>query len=330
MQFLLFVIGLFLLIKGADLLVEGSSSFARKIGVSDLVIGLTVVSFGTSAPELLVNVVASLKGSADIAIGNIVGSNISNTLLILGATAAVTPLAIRKSTVLKEIPFSILAGIMLLIMANDSILDGIDGSWLTRSDGLVFLGFFIIFLYYTFGIRNDHKEDANHTEDPRPMWLAAIMIFGGLAGLVGGGTLAVNTAQEMALALGVSEAFVGLTAIAIGTSLPELTASMVAALKKKPDMAVGNIVGSNIFNILWILGLSSLIKPIPFSTDLNIDLLVVLLSAIGLFVIVHNGQMHRRIFLWWKQSKDFVLSRTEGVTLILCYIAYIVYVGYRG
>ncbi|MCK5016970.1 MAG: calcium/sodium antiporter [Candidatus Peribacteraceae bacterium] len=328
----LFVVGLFLLIKGADWLVEGASSIARRLGISNLVIGLTVVSFGTSAPELLVNIVASFQGSVDIAIGNIVGSNISNTFLILGATAIVTPLAIQKSTVIKEIPFSLLASVMLLIMANDMIIDGSESSVLSRSDGLIFLGFFLIFIYYTFGMKRASEEEKadEFTKAIRPLWKSWGMVIIGLFGLSFGANLSVQTAKEMALALGVSEALVGLTVVAIGTSLPELTASMIAALKKKSDIAVGNIVGSNIFNVFWILGISSLIKPLPFAPKLNIDLEVMLGSAILLFVIVHNGHMHKRLFMWWKQKKDFILNRWEGGILLACYIVYIITVGYRG
>lgn len=324
---ILFIAGLFLLIKGADWLVEGASAIARRFGVSDLVIGLTIVSFGTSAPELLVNIIASFNGSSDIAIGNIVGSNISNTLLILGATAMVAPLAIQRSTVIKEIPFSLLASAMLLVMANDVMIDQQAASILSRGDGIVLLGFFIIFIYYTFGMQ---RIEDGHTEEKRPTWLSISMILGGLAGLTLGGDLAVNSAKEVALYLGVSEALVGLTAVAIGTSLPELTASMVAALKNKPDISVGNIVGSNIFNILWILGISAIIKPLPFTAAMNPDLLVALGSAVLLFISMHNGHLHHRLVAWWKQKKDYILNRHEGAILLACYVAYIIYVGYRG
>ena len=327
---LLFAVGVFLLIKGADWLVEGASSIAQRLHVSDLVIGLTVVSFGTSAPELLVNIIASVQGSVDIAIGNILGSNISNTLLILGTTALITPLTIQRSTVLKEIPFSLLAAGVLYIMANDAMVNGYQISELSKGDGLVFLGFFIIFIYYTFGIRKSGENHDHHTKSLMSLRKAIWLVLIGLAGLSMGGNLCVQTAQEMALSLGVSEALVGLTAVAIGTSLPELTASLVAALKKKPDIAVGNIVGSNIFNIFWILGISSVIKPLPFRPALNVDLLMVLFSAILLFVIVHNGHIHHRLLLWWKQKRDYVLARWEGGVLVSCYVAYIAFVAWRG
>ncbi|PIQ75933.1 sodium:proton exchanger [Candidatus Peregrinibacteria bacterium CG10_big_fil_rev_8_21_14_0_10_49_24] len=327
---LLFAVGVALLIKGADWLVEGASSLARRLHVSDLVIGLTVVAFGTSAPELLVNIVASIQGSSDIAIGNIVGSNISNTLLILGITAIITPLAIQKSTVLKEIPFSLLAAGTLFIMANDSLVDGYLISELGRGDGIVFLGFFAIFMYYTFGIRNNGFSEDGHTKADMSVWKAIWLIFIGLIGLSAGGNLAVQTAQDMALTLGISESLVGLTAVAVGTSLPELTASVMAALKGKPDMSVGNIVGSNIFNIFWILGISAIIKPLPFRQEMNVDLLMIVFSATLLFFIVHNGGWHRRLFLWWRQNKDYILTRWEGGVLVTSYIAYIIFVTWRG
>lgn len=319
--------GFILLIKGADWLVEGSSSLARRLGVSDLMIGLTVVSFGTSAPELVVNIIASFQGSASIAIGNIVGSNISNTLLILGATALVAPLAVQKSTVLKEIPFTLLAAVALLVMANDTLVDGYPASELGRGDGLIFLGFFAIFLYYTFGIRHNGHEKKSKASMPllRAWFLFAV----GLAGLVLGGKLAVSGAQTIALQLGISEALVGLTVVALGTSLPELAASIVAAKKGKTDIAVGNIVGSNIFNIFWILGLSAVIKPLPFQPGLNIDLGVVAASTVLLFFLIHNGGMHKRILLWWRQERDYILNRFEGGVLFLGYFAYLGFIVYR-
>ena len=328
---LLFAVGVYFLIKGADWLVEGASSMAKRLNVSDLVIGLTVVSFGTSAPELIVNILASVNGSVDIAIGNILGSNISNTLLILGATALITPLAIQRSTVLKEIPFSILAAGVLFIMANDAIVDGYQTSELGKGDGIVLLGFFVIFIYYTFGIRKtDTKKHEPRTKVAMSLRKAMWLVLIGLLGLSAGGKLCVDAAQEIAISIGVSEALVGLTAVAIGTSLPELTASLMAALKNKPDISVGNIVGSNIFNIFWILGISSIIKPLPFRPIMNVDLLVVLFSALLLFVMIHNGHVHHRILLWWRQKKDYVLNRWEGGVLFASYIAYIAFVAWRG
>lgn len=321
--------GFILLIKGADWLVEGATSLARRLGVSDLMIGLTVVSFGTSAPELIVNIIASLQGSADIAIGNVVGSNISNTLLILGVTAMITPLAVQRSTILKEIPFVLLASATLFIMANDRIVDGYPISELSRSDGIAFIGFFIIFIYYTFGIRHNGNDENGHTKAERPLWLAWTLFLVGLVGLGIGGNLAVQGAKTIALMLGISEALVGLTVVALGTSLPELAASVVAAKKGNADIAVGNIVGSNIFNIFWILGISAIIKPLPFQPALNTDLFVVVACTVLLFFLIHNGGLHRRLLLWWKQERDYILNRHEGMVLFSGYVVYICYIVYR-
>ncbi|MDP7068955.1 MAG: calcium/sodium antiporter [Candidatus Peribacteraceae bacterium] len=321
--------GFFLLIKGADWLVDGASSIARKLGLSDLVIGLTVVSFGTSAPELIVNIIASFQGSADIAIGNIVGSNISNTLLILGVTAIVTPLVVQRSTILKEIPFTFLASITLLIMANDMIVDGYGQSELSRSDGMAFLAFFVIFIYYTFGMRHHGALEGEHTKDTRSLPLSWGLFLVGLIGLAIGGKLAVEGAVSIAQMLGLSEALIGLTIVALGTSLPELAASVAAARKGNTDIAVGNIVGSNIFNIFWILGLSAFIKPLPFQPAINLDLVVVVLSTLLLFVLIHNGHLHRRLFFWWRQERDYILNRAEGGVLLGCYFGYIAYIVYR-
>lgn len=321
--------GFILLIKGADWLVEGASSIAKRMGLSDLMIGLTVVSFGTSAPELIVNIVASFQGSADIAIGNIVGSNISNTMLILGITALITPLAVQKSTVLKEIPFMLLASITLLIMANDMIVDGYAQSELSRSDGLAFLGFFIIFLYYTFGMQNHGILENGHSKPTMSLGKAWTLFAVGLVGLGVGGNLAVEGAKTIASMLGLSEALIGLTVVALGTSLPELAASVVAARKGKADIAIGNIVGSNIFNIFWILGLSAVIKPLPFQPALNTDLLMVAGSTALLFFLIHNGGFHHRVFMWWRQERDYILNKFEGGVLLSGYIVYIGYIVYR-
>jgi len=321
--------GFILLIKGADWLVEGSSSIARRVGLSDLMIGLTVVSFGTSAPELIVNIIASFQGSADIAIGNIVGSNISNTLLILGITAMITPLVVQRSTILKEIPFVLLASVTLLIMANDIIVDGAAQSVLSRSDGMAFLGFFIIFLYYTFGIRRHSVLEEGPSKVKMPLGKAWMLFLVGLVCLGIGGNLAVEGAKAIASLLGLSEALIGLTVVALGTSLPELAASVVAARKGKTDIAIGNIVGSNIFNIFWILGISATIKPLPFQPALNLDLLVVVGSTLLLFFLIHNGKLHHRLLLWWKQEKDYILNKVEGGILFTGYIVYICYIVYR-
>ena len=330
---LFIVLGFVLLIKGADWLVEGASSFARRLGVSDLVIGLTIVSFGTSAPELIVNILASFKGSADIAIGNVVGSNISNTLLILGSTALITPLAIKRSTVFKEIPFCLLASIMLFVMANDTLMDGYSVSELGLGDGISFIGFFIIFLYYTFGIRKGgkaKKETEKQTAPTMAAWLASTLLVVGLLGLGAGGELVVRGAIEVARNFGLSEALIGLTIVALGTSLPELVTSIIAATKGKADIAVGNIIGSNIFNIFWILGISSIIRPLPFDpTVINTDLAVVIGSTVALFFFIHTGRTKNKLFAWRKKT-GHSLDRFEGGLFLASYILYIAFISFRG
>ncbi len=331
LDFVSLIFGILLLIKGAGWLVEGGSSIARRLRISDLVIGLTIVSFGTSAPELLVNIIASFRDSADIAIGNIVGSNIANTFLILGAAAIVTPLAVQRSTVFKEIPFCLLASVTLLVMANDSIVDGYIQSELSRSDGIAFLGFFIIFIYYTFGIRHNHSENEKETTKPtKSIWLASTLVLVGCIGLAIGGAFTVEGAKNIALTIGVSEALIGITVIAVGTSLPELVTSVTAALKGNTDIAVGNVVGSNIFNIFWILGLSAIIKPLAFAPSINVDLFVVVASVVILFLFVHTGRVRDRLFFWWRHHEGHMIARWEGWILISMYAVYIIFVGWRG
>lgn len=317
LTYILFPLGFVLVIKGADFLVTGASALAKKMKVSDLAIGLTVVAFGTSAPELVVNVIASLQDRAEIAIGNILGSNIANILLILGVTAAIAELKIQKGTVWKEIPFSLLGALLLGVMANDMLIDGMSFSSLTRTDGLAFLGFFIIFMYYTFGIsKNGHEDIPDGAKDLSiPMSLGFLIL--GLTGLVFGGKWVVDGAVMIALAMGVSESLVGLTIVAIGTSLPELATSVVAALKKKADIAVGNVMGSNIFNIFFVLGISSVIKPLPFSPASNVDIGLTILASVLLFALMFVGKKHH-------------LTRWEGATFILIYVGYIGYLVMRG
>ena len=311
LAYILFVIGFVFLIKGADFLVDSSVSIARRLNVSDLVIGLTVVAFGTSTPELFVNIIASFKGNADIAIGNVLGSNIANILLILGVSSVIYPLAVTKGTVWKEIPFSLLAAIVLLLMANDQILDGAGASALTRIDGLIFLCFFVIFIYYTFSIATQVEGIEEHVSARQYGLLRSLMMaIAGLVGLTLGGKWIVDGAIALATKFGLSESLIGLTIVAVGTSLPELATSAVAAYKKNADIAVGNVVGSNIFNIFFVLGISAIIKPLPFQPKMNMDLALVIFSSLMLFFFMFTGK---------KRSLD----RWEG---IICLILYAVYV----
>lgn len=326
---LVFIVGGFvLLIKGADWLVGGGTNIAQKFNVSDLVIGLTIVSFGTSAPELIVNVIASINGSGDLAVSNVIGSNISNTLLILGSTALISHILVQKSTVFKEIPFSILAACALFIVANDALINGYATSEISRSDGFVLIGFFIIFMYYVFGI----SKESNHehaTKTTMSSWRASLLVLGGIIGLATGGDLVVRGAVQIASQFGVSESLIGLTIVALGTSLPELVASVVAALKGKPDMAVGNIIGSNIFNVFWIIGVSAIIRPLPYDINLNTDTLFMIGTAALLFLFINTGTQERR-FYWRKPHKQHLLTRGEGIAMLHLYVAYMVFIIWRG
>jgi len=310
-EIILLVIGFVFLIKGADFLVDGASSIARRLKVSDLVVGLTVVAFGTSMPELFVNIIASIRGDAGIAMGNILGSNIANVLLILGISSIIFPLSVTKGTVWKEIPLSLLAAVLLGVLANDQLIDKAGFSALTRIDGLVLISFFIIFLYYSFSIAKRVEGMDEHV--PAKLYgfgKSSILVIIGLVGLAVGGKWITEGAVHIASILGVSQSFIGLTLVALGTSLPELATSAVAAYRKNAEIAVGNVVGSNIFNIFWVLGLSSLIKPIPFQPRYNIDVGVVILSSVLLFVTMFTG-------------KKRLLDRWEGVTFVVLYVSYI-------
>ena len=310
---ILFVIGFFLLIKGADLLVDGSASVAKKLNISSIVIGLTIVAFGTSAPEFIVNIFASIQGNSGIAIGNILGSNIANILLILGISAIIFPVTAKKNTVLKEIPFSLLAIVILGLMANDVLIDGRSFSAITRIDGLILLAFFIIFLYYTFGITKS-AEDIVEKEELKVFSYkkSSLYILLGLTGLVLGGKWIVDGAVKIAEMFEVSQAMIGLTIVAVGTSLPELATSAVAAYKKQSDIAIGNVVGSNIFNIFWILGASSLIRPLPFSASLNGDIVMTIFASVVLFLVMFVGEKR-------------VIQRWQGIFMVSCYFAYVAF-----
>jgi len=315
LEYILFVIGIFLLIKGADYLVDGSSSLAKKFKVPTLVIGLTIVAFGTSMPELIVNILASLKGNGDIAFGNIVGSNIANILLILGITATIKLLKVQHSTTWKEIPFSLLAAIVLLVFASTMFLDKLAISSILRFEGIILLLFFAIFLYYVIELarRNKSQMKDDKLEIKKLSSLKIFLyILGGLVALYFGGKLVVEGAVALARLFGMSEYFISLTIVAVGTSLPELVTSIIAALKGDSDMAIGNVVGSNIFNIFWILGVSALIAPITIPTFAIIDLLVLLGTTFLLFLFMFIGRKHE-------------LERWQGMVFILMYVAYIVH-----
>jgi len=321
----LIIIGLAILIGGAEALVRGASSLAKRLGVSPLVIGLTIVAFGTSAPELVVNMYAALGGTTDIAIGNIVGSNIANILLIVGISASIFPLAVQHSTTWKEVPFALLASVLVFVMGNDMLIDGVSFSSLTRTDGIALIALFIIFMYYTVGLALAEKGQQEDDVDTYTYPFSIFYILIGSLGLFFGGKLLVDNASELGRIAGLSESLIGLTVVAIGTSLPELATSVVAAYRKETDLAIGNIVGSNIFNVFWILGLTSIITPVPFNTTINADVLVAVGATLLLFIFILIGG--KKKFL---DTERQVITRWEGIVFLLLYIGYTGYVIARG
>jgi len=313
MNILLLLGGLVLILIGANGLTDGAASTAKRFKIPSIVIGLTVVAFGTSAPELTVSISSALKGSSDIAIGNVVGSNIFNTLMIVGCTALFAPIMITRNTLRKEIPLCILSSIVLLICANDVLLDKSAENVLSVTDGLILLCFFIIFLSYTFAIAFGGKQEASEEEEIRvlPVWKSVLFILGGLVGLILGGQLFVEGATGIARSLGVSESIIGLTLVAGGTSLPELATSIVAALKKNPEIAIGNVIGSNLFNIFFVLGCSASIVPMKMGDITNFDLITLVASGVLLWLFG---------LFFAKRT----ITRIEGSIMILCYVAYTV------
>ena len=321
MDILFLVGGLLLILLGANGLTDGAASVAKRFHIPSIVIGLTIVAFGTSAPELTVSISSALQGSADIAIGNVVGSNTFNTLMIVGCTALFAPIAITRNTLKREIPLCILSSIALLICANDVFLNSSGENILSITDGLLLLCFFAIFLSYTFAIAKrdgSMKEPLQEEDEIRllPAWKSTLYILGGLAGLIIGGNFFVDGASGIARGLGVSESIIGLTLVAGGTSLPELATSIVAALKKNPEIAIGNVIGSNLFNIFFVLGCSASITPLRLTGITNFDLWVLVGASLLLWLF--------GIFFGKR-----IITRLEGSILILCYIAYTVVLIYN-
>lgn len=286
LAFILISVGIALVTYGAHFMVDGASSIAKKLRVSDLVIGLTIVSFGTSAPELIVSLMAAVNGNTDVAVGNVIGSNLLNIWVILGITGVLAPLTLQSTTVWKEIPFCLLAMVAAWVLINDEILDGAASSEVSRIDGMILLLFFVIYLYYMFdSARNNRITDTLVPDiNPRATWLSVVMIIGGIAGLTYGGKLIVDNAVSIAQQVGISDAIIGLTLVSIGTSIPELATSVVAAMKKNTDIAVGNVVGSNIFNTLLIMGTTSVVAPLPMAGISNIDFGICTFATFGLFI----------------------------------------------
>jgi cation:H+ antiporter len=310
-ELLLLVLGIAFLVKGADFLIDGSTSLAKRLGVSTLVIGLTVVAFGTSLPELVVNIVAAIHGSGDIALGNIIGSNMSNILLILGITAALTTVKVAPSTTWKEIPFAILAVLVLLTFSLAPKLD-MTSSTLFRFEGIILLLFFCIFLYYVIELAKNTKTKENIAVKTLPAWKTWSYIIGGLALLYFGGQWTVIGAVFIAKLAGLSEYVISSTIIAVGTSLPELITSVMAALRKEPNLAIGNIVGSNIFNIFFILGLTAVLMPLTLTAQVITDSLILLFTTVLLFVFLAGFKQHQ-------------LERWQGIVFLLLYAGYVTF-----
>lgn len=316
-----FLGGLFLIVKGADWLTDGASSIARKFNISTLVIGLTIVAFGTSAPELVVSSMAAVSGETDIAIGNVVGSNIFNTLAIMGVTAMIAPVPVKKNNIRYEVPLAIIASVAIFVMANDVLLNGDVSNLISRGEGIILLCFFAIFLAYTFAIARNGVDTNNSSEDTNvkvmPVWKSILLFLVGLGCLVFGGDTMVDGASGIAGFLGVSQSVIALTIVSAGTSFPELVTSVVAARKGDTDMAMGNVVGSNIFNIFLILGTAATINPLGGGNITMVDYGMLLFSAVVLWTSCTWGKEYHKV------------TRTEGAMLTLCMIAYYVYIVYN-
>lgn len=315
LYFTLLIVGFAILIKGADFLVDGASSLAKRLNVSDLMIGLTVVAFGTSAPELTVNLFASAEGMTDAMFGNIIGSNIFNLLFILGVAGIIYPLSVQRTTVKYEIPYSLFCALLLYFLVNDVMFFGGEANSLSRVDAVVLLLFFGLFMMYI--IRQSKKEEASDEEvKSMAMWKSILFVSLGLGMLIGGGKLVTDNAIGIAEAFGLSEKLIGLTILAAGTSLPELATSAIAAFRRKTDIAIGNVVGSNIFNILLILGINGSIRNVPYNNALNVDFFVVMGGSVALLLFMFTYKKHK-------------LDRIEAVMFLIAFIVYTIYLFYR-
>ena len=313
---ILLIVGLVLILGGANYLTDGAAAVARRFGMSDLMVGLTIVAFGTSAPELTISMMSAIDGNTGIAIGNVVGSNIFNTLIIIGAVAVARPIKITGGIMSKEIPLVVLSAAALLAMGSSKWLDGTTPV-ISRVDGILLLLFFAIFMRYVFSqSKQKMPETSENSNETKPvqtaLWKSVIFIIGGLAALIYGGDLFVDKASAIASSLGVSDAIIGLTIVAMGTSLPELATSLTAAIKGNSGIAIGNVIGSNIFNIFLVLGCSATIRPLPFGAISEIDLLVLFASCVLFW-----------IFGWFFGNRT--INRAEGGLLLAGYIAYMIY-----
>ena len=303
LQFLQLVLGFVMLVNGADWFVDGAAGIAEKFGIPQLVIGLTIVAMGTSAPEAAVSITAALKKNADITIGNVVGSNILNVLVILGVTSVIVAIAVAESTVKYEIPYMLFVSVLMLVF-------GYTGNVISFAEGVGLWVAFIIYLVYLFIMAKNNKEESTEDEKKKPVWLLIILVIVGVVLIVKGRDIAVAAATKIATAAHLSERFIGLTIVALGTSLPELVTSVTAAKKGKADIAIGNIVGSNMFNILFVVGTTALITPVPFAPNFIIDTIISIAAEVLLFICV---------------LKNHRLNRAGGAVMLAGYVGYFVY-----
>ncbi|MDH8677806.1 calcium/sodium antiporter [Fusibacter bizertensis] len=315
MMYVLLILGFLLLIKGADYFVDGASGIAKYYRIPPIIIGLTIVAFGTSAPEAAVSISAALKGSNGISLGNVLGSNIFNISVIIGITSFLSALSVQKQTIRKEIPFTLLGGVALLVLANDSILNGTKQMVISQSDGIILLLFFTVFLYYIVEAALNSKEPQDnflpesHRESLK-LGPNLVYTLGGMAGIIIGGELVVSSSVKIATSFGISQTIIGLTIVSIGTSLPELITSITAARKKNTDIAVGNIIGSNIFNVLFVLGISASIHSIVVEPKLIMELFINIILTVVLFIFSRTNNK---------------IVRGEGAVFILFYVVYMGY-----
>ncbi|MGL5718181.1 MAG: calcium/sodium antiporter [Paraclostridium sp.] len=313
MNYVLLLIGFVLLIKGADSFVTGASSIAKSLKIPTIIIGLTIVAFGTSAPEAAVSVTAALKGQNDIAIANVVGSNIFNLLAVIGIASIINPVRVQKTTIIKEFPFAILASLVLMILAHDTRFQGYPENSLNKADGLMLLALFSIFMYYLVEMALTSKEemDLEQVDEKTPIGKSILWSIIGIIGIIIGGQMVVNSATSIALKLGMSENLVGLTIVSIGTSLPELVTSIVAARRGESDIAMGNVIGSNLFNVLFVLGISSFIHPILVHPIVFIDMLIMVLITMIAFAFSITKKR---------------IGKIEGGILTSLYILYMIFI----
>lgn len=314
--YLFLIIGFIFLIKSAQILVDGAIAIAKKLNVSPLVVGLTIVAFGTSLPELILNITANLKGAGDLALGNIIGSNINDILIVIGLAALIQPIKIRAGVAYKEIALGFLAIVALFLLANNLFLNGSGATFIGRVDGLLLIMLFSSFIYYVIGLAKNHQGE--WPAHDAKSYQAIIYIFLGVAGLAMGGYFVISSALAIADKFGLSQSLIGLTILSIGTTLPEIITSLVAAIKKNADLAIGNIIGSVVFNALFIVGLSALIKPLAYNDRLNADFMVSAGATLILFWFMFNGKKEKNV------------SRWEGFGLLYLYAIYFIYLVWRG